>query len=313
MTFFLKELEDKAKQLLEADPDYYANLDAVFFGLVGFEFEQDRYEICAPDGSLIAHLRKVESRVGEVVSARAVNPNTLFGVVGRYSYSVTYELAVPKLADDDIQATVDAAYELCALLRVLGAAEGLVPAALSRSWSVLPAISDNSCEAFTVEDFPKARGFRKPPPIDDEVISDVGMYLGVFSGLLEDPAFRIAVRSYCSYGQAQDIRLMAATLWSGIEALFDIDSELRFRLALYISVVTTRMGEGRYKKFKEIQKLYDVRSQIVHGRKIEDEKIGKHIRTVSLLLGHLLYICISSGRILSREEIEKLITISEQL
>jgi hypothetical protein len=106
---------------------------------------------------------------------------------------------------------------------------------------------------------------------------------------------------------------MAATIWSGIEALFNIDRELTFRLALYIAVITETVGEKRYEKFERVKKLYDIRSKIVHGSELADEKIASHIREASRILGHLLVIFAENGEVVERKEIEKFLLFPEKL
>lgn len=305
---FFTEAEAESKRLIEDDPDYFDKLDAVFLGLIGFEFEQDKYTIQSEDGKLIAYIRRVDNPPGEVALARSLRQNTLFGAVGRYSRHVTFEMAVPRVDDPDVQATIDAAFQLSACLRINGAAEGVIPVALDRSWSVVSGISDNSCDAYMFEDFPKAKSYRRSPPIDDGVVRDVGKYLDSFSKLYEENAsYRTAVNSYCSYCHNHDPRLTAASLWAGIEALFNVEAELRFRLSLYISVVTEDEGEKRYEKFKKAKALYDTRSKIIHGRKIPDADIANHIIEVSLLLGYILHVYMINGVVLETNQIEEIL------
>ncbi len=307
---FIKQQEKEAIRLLDVDPEYYQNLNAVFLGLVGFEFDQDSYVIQTENGDPIAFIRRVNNNPGDVALTRAINPITMSGAIGRYSQHVTYELAVPIVDEDDpdFQTTIDAAFQLSACLRIAGAVEGIIPVALRRSWSVVCGINDNSCDAFMFEDFPKAKRFRKPPPLDGDVINDVGKYLDNFSKLYEEnAAYRTAVNSYCFYCHSHDSRLIAASLWTGIEALFNIDHELRFRLALYISVIAETEGTKRYEKFKKVKALYDTRSKIVHGRKISKEDIASHIISVSLILGNLLYTYMINGVVLNNDEIEKIL------
>ena len=311
---FIKRADADAKRLVDQFPDYYANLDALYLGLIGFDFEEDAYEIISSGGEVIAFIRKVENNPGEISLARSLSPNTLFGAVGRYTRSITYELAVPLVDPDDIQVTVDAAYQLSSCLRIAGAAEGIIPAATRKSWSILGGIHDNSCEVHLFEDFPKARGFRKPSPINNEDIQWVGESLDKFSSLYEkNEAYKLAVQSYCSYGQANNIRLMAATIWSGIEALFNISAELRYRLSLYIGALTETLGEKRYEKFQKVKKLYDFRSKIVHGSTLDEASIANHIREVSLILAHLLTIFAQKGEVIEVEEIEKFLLFPEKL
>lgn len=107
--------------------------------------------------------------------------------------------------------------------------------------------------------------------------------------------------------------MAASTLWSGIEALFDIESELRFRLALYISFVSPDKKDNRFDYFKKVQKLYDQRSKIVHGKPIKEKEIYNHLVEVSVLLCRLLMTFVINGRVFSRNEIDKMILSADEI
>ena len=100
---------------------------------------------------------------------------------------------------------------------------------------------------------------------------------------------------------------MAAMLWSGIEAIFGINTELRFRLATMIAALLEPRGAARRSMYRRVKRLYNVRSRIVHGGKASDEEIAEHIVEVRALLSGLLCQFVEGRKIPSETDIEKLV------
>jgi hypothetical protein len=101
--------------------------------------------------------------------------------------------------------------------------------------------------------------------------------------LLDNDRYQLAIHSLWSYRWHSMPRAQLAILWGGIEGLFNIDYELRFRLSQYISryLYKTRC-EGQIELYESVKKLYDIRSRAVHGGKLKNE--GQALRdTVKLL------------------------------
>jgi hypothetical protein len=122
--------------------------------------------------------------------------------------------------------------------------------------------------------------------------------------LLELPEFRLAVESLTTHHFASSERMMAATLWAGIEALFEIQSELRFRLAIQIASILEPRGSTRRDLYRRVKKLYDVRSKAVHGSALSKDKMDEHIVEVRALLSRLLCKFTELGKVPNEEELE---------
>jgi hypothetical protein len=89
--------------------------------------------------------------------------------------------------------------------------------------------------------------------------------------LMDDDRYCDAVHSLSSYRWHCMPRAQIALLWSGIEGLFGVDSELSFRLSLYIArYLSPRKGARQNAIFDSIKKLYGIRSKAVHGGKIRN-------------------------------------------
>jgi hypothetical protein len=87
--------------------------------------------------------------------------------------------------------------------------------------------------------------------------------------LLDNERFQTAVHCLASFRWHSMPRVQLAVLWAGIEGMFGANSEIRFRISLYIArFLHPQEHESRRKVFDAVKKLYDSRSAAVHGSKI---------------------------------------------
>jgi hypothetical protein len=91
----------------------------------------------------------------------------------------------------------------------------------------------------------------------------------------EQPRFQNAMQALNCYHCIPYATACLVTIWSGLEALFETDQEISFRLGLYISNFLRR-GELRDKEFKRLRQSYTARSRITHGRSTNTKQIGEH-------------------------------------
>jgi len=112
--------------------------------------------------------------------------------------------------------------------------------------------------------------------------------------LLNQPKFRNAVHCLATYHWHSLPNAQLALLWSGIEGLFNIHSELVFRLSLYISRFLEKDDhEHRKEIFNNVKNLYKHRSKAVHGSgKIKDPE--KAITSSVQLLRNIIFTCIDN-------------------
>lgn len=115
--------------------------------------------------------------------------------------------------------------------------------------------------------------------------------------LLDIPEFRHAVHCLSTYRWHTYPGARLAVIWSGIEGLFKIESEIVFRLSLYIArFLEPKDKTERDKIFKKVKKLYKQRSAAVHGSEIKgDAKNG--VEDSTKLLSRLIYECINNNNI----------------
>lgn len=120
----------------------------------------------------------------------------------------------------------------------------------------------------------------------------------------ESQAFRLALEAAIDWRYAKEARSAVARLWSGIEAMFGITSELVYRLSLLSASLLAARGEQRRAKFDEVKKLYGLRSKVVHGEPLSEEKVGAALNDSYQLLADLLLLTISKGHVLGQSDFD---------
>jgi hypothetical protein len=169
------------------------------------------------------------------------------------------------------------------------------------SWSGSQKVSFSVSTPFTA--------FRKPEdPIQasNDQLSWARTYIASFDAIQKDETFITALMSYSNSHHLFGNRPRIMQLWSGIECLFKVSSEISRTLAMY-SALLLEEGDAnsRYKCFKEIKKDYSVRSKVVHGT-IEDEDVLRQAYTrASKLLARLLSRCVELSRVPTTEEFDR--------
>lgn len=119
--------------------------------------------------------------------------------------------------------------------------------------------------------------------------------------------FRFALSSAVNWQYASEPRIAIAQLWSGIEGLFGISSELVYRISLIIACLLEERGMARKDRFNQVRKLYGARSKAVHGEEIADDKLNEAMLESFDILNKLLLINIEKGRPFTSDDFEEAI------
>lgn len=115
--------------------------------------------------------------------------------------------------------------------------------------------------------------------------------------LMDNERFSTAVHSSASYKWHSLPRVQLAVLWMGIESLFEVSSELVFRISLYAAKFLERNDEEKaLDVFNEVKRLYRARSSAVHGGKIKGD-LSVLVNESSLLLNKLIKKCIEKNEL----------------
>ena len=119
--------------------------------------------------------------------------------------------------------------------------------------------------------------------------------------------FRFALSAAVDWQYASAPRMAIAQLWSGIEALFGISSELAYRISLQVASLLEERGIARQDRFNQVRKLYIARSKAVHGEELSDDKLNKAMVESFDILNQLLLVNIEKGRPFNSDDFEEVI------
>jgi hypothetical protein len=140
------------------------------------------------------------------------------------------------------------------------------------------------------------RGFCSGEPhsiTDDEAIW-IENNIGRARSLLNLPGFQNAVHCLATYRWHTLPRVQLAVLWAGIEGLFGVDSEIVFRLSLYVArFLEPDDDKSRSEVFADVKRLYKQRSAAVHGSRIKGDLEAGVAESVQILL-RLLRQCVAN-------------------
>lgn len=100
--------------------------------------------------------------------------------------------------------------------------------------------------------------------------------------LMDNEAFSTAVHAMASYRWHSFPRIQLAIIWSGIEALFNISTEVSFRISLYIANFLGENQDDAKLLFQTVKKMYSLRSSAVHGNKMKDDTASVVIESARL-------------------------------
>lgn len=120
----------------------------------------------------------------------------------------------------------------------------------------------------------------------------------------DNEAFRLGLESLYDWRFAKDPRMAIARLWIGIEAVININSELSFRIALYAATILEEKGEKRQLRFREIKRLYSMRSKAVHGDPMTEDLLNETIMQSFRLLKDLISYCCKIEHMITTDYVE---------
>lgn len=120
----------------------------------------------------------------------------------------------------------------------------------------------------------------------------------------EDESFRFALEAAVDWRYSRDLRTAIARIWSGIEAIFGVSSELVYRISLLSAAVLEARGDARRERFRSVKKLYSVRSKAVHGGRISIKKLKAGLDDSAQLLADLLLVIVARGAPFTTDDLE---------
>jgi hypothetical protein len=134
-----------------------------------------------------------------------------------------------------------------------------------------------------------------PHVMTDEQQAWVQQHFATARRLLDNDVFQSATHALASYRWHSVPRARMALLWAGIEGLFKVESEIVFRLSLYVArFLFPDDADLRRQTFERTKRLYKTRSAAVHGGEIKGDTKALVADSASLLR-EVLSRCLSVG------------------
>src|SRR5262249_10942784 len=111
-------------------------------------------------------------------------------------------------------------------------------------------------------------------PVSSEDAAWMATHFDIFNQLAsKSEAFRLALDAAIDWGYAKEPRLALGRIWSGIETVFGITSELVYRISILAASLLEERGESRKARFQAVKRLYGLRSKAVHGEPLAQEHL----------------------------------------
>ena len=140
-------------------------------------------------------------------------------------------------------------------------------------------------------------------PLDSKEAEWVAAHLARFNQLAaNEERFRFALEAAVDWRYASDPRAAVARLWTGIESLLAVNSELVYRVSLCVATVLAPRGPQRIAEFKRVKALYATRSKAVHGEPISEEKLFAAVHDSFEVLRVLLLDVVQRGGVRSEAD-----------
>lgn len=133
----------------------------------------------------------------------------------------------------------------------------------------------------------------------------ISKHFGTFNTLAsESEAFRLALEAAIDWRYTKEPRVAIGRIWSGIEAVFGITSELVYRISGLCTSLLEERGEPRKVRFHAVKKLYGLRSKAVHGEPLPQEQLVWSMNESYRLLRELLLLTIERGHVLGTADFD---------
>lgn len=284
--------------MTEMTPDDLDTVAKWHFAVGGLKTQSDLIELAAA-----VRLERLKTFPTRTELTSHLNSPLVAGLMQHYGEDVVqHELVIDAAETDDPQFIPRLAGLILAGLRIRTGAEILCPAVCDRSWSDLRRAAPNSCLAYRVEPAMYAHKFEGLTVVTADDLGWVRDNLKDLLALEDELRFRTALEALCTYLHAANYRMMAAQLWAGIEALFDVTYEISFRLPLLAALLLEKRGPACRDRRTEIHELYKQRSKAVHGGKISEDELKDHVSKTRQLLAQLLSNIVTRGSLPTADE-----------
>jgi hypothetical protein len=284
-------------------PDDFEQIPRWHFAVGGLDTAQETFEL----GGAI-RLRRLDQFPTHEQLALSLSSLPVAGAIAQYGEAIIrHELVIDaERFQDHSEQIFPTAEAILAGLRIQTRAEIVCPAVCERSWAALPTNPPNGCRAFHFERGLSHHQAAEPKRLLADDLGWVRDNLATVIRLTDDERFQTAVEALCTYMLAANDRMKVAQLWAGVEAVFDVQYELQYRLATLAARLLAPPGKECREIYKQMKALYSERSKILHGKKVSEEKIRAHIVAVRSRLAGILARLVGLAKVPSGDDFEEM-------
>ena len=125
--------------------------------------------------------------------------------------------------------------------------------------------------------------------------------------LRADQGFHFALECLSGSYLQEDWRLATTLIWAGIEALIHVSTEVTYRLSITVAALLEHPGAERVALYKQIKKLYGLRSRVVHGDDVSDVQLHDHVVSARAVLKKCLQRIVEVGSAPTAEQLEAMV------
>lgn len=299
--------------MLDVPTDDLEQIEKWHFAVGGLQTSQARLPI-----NKAIELRRLASFPQPAELASSLRDLTTAGFMSHYGEAVIrHELVFDASMFEDYEAVIKTAGLVIAALRIRTEGDIICPAVCERSWQNFGKPTGELLRAYCIEQVMLGHRLDKAYAIVPDDLDWVARALSSLWQMTveqkeEDERFSIAVEALCSYLHAGNYRMMATQLWGGIDAIFDVQMEVKYRIATLAARLLEPHGPRCRDRFNQIKSLYDDRSKAVHGRRFKENKLRTHVAEVRSLLAQLLARLIAIGKVPTKEEFDDLVFLPEK-
>ena len=291
-------------------PDDLGEIGKWHFAVGGLDTQHETLVLGGP-----ITLRRLRSFPTHEQLALSLTSLPVAGAMALYGEKIVrHELVIDAARfEDNTERIFPTAEAILAGLRIRTGAEIVCPAVCERSWAALPTTPPNQCRAFHFERGLSHHAVAEPKLLLADDLDWARNNLATIIRLTDDESFQTAVEALCTYMQAANDRMKVAQLWAGVEAIFDIEYELRYRLATLSAKLLGSSPLHSREVYADMKALYGERSKIIHGKQLakkkdaHEAKVREHITRIRGRLAQLLTKLIALGKVPTEEEFEEML------
>jgi len=285
----------------EINPDDLNAVSRWHFAIGGLQTDGDALEMASA-----IQLHRLKSFPSQQELTAKLDSPFVAGIMGHYGQDrITHQLIIEANSLGDFEYICDAVRAILAGLRVRTQSELFCPAVCNQPWDRLGNTEKTPCIACRFEPHVYSLDLGEPTTVGASDLDWVKNNLGKVLKLNKETRFNIALDALCSYLHTERDRMKAAQLWVGIEAIFEVQFEISYRLPVLAALMLQPRGEDCKQLRNHVKKLYNQRSKAIHGQEFKNAK--EHVDDVRQLLAKLLTNIIEDGHLPTKQNFDDLV------